>query len=199
MRGLHAATLAICMIAPVVSARSQAPQPPGAPTAPAAPPATPAPSPTPAPTITPAPTTTPAAPATGSCALSALPPDAARVADCAPCHDRSNHPTHPIGVDYVEAAKMSPERFRPAAEVLARGVYLRNGEVACGTCHDPSSPWKNHIALPQGAPARPAVVPGRPETYDARQSEQTVNPGAAPSKRTEVSAKPLCMACHAFD
>ncbi len=133
----------------------------------------------------------PAATATG-CALTTLPADSALTADCMACH-ASGHAgsmSHPVGMDYRQAEASSGGRLRPATDVRQRGVFLPDGKVACVTCHDPRSPWGDHIALPPGATPRLAVRLRDPETYD---------PNAVAQPGAPVTPTPLCVACHAFD
>jgi len=92
--------------------------------------------------------------------------------------------------------------LRAVSEVVARGVFLPDGEIRCVTCHDGRSPWKYGIALPPGAKAKPGVNPRDPTTYEegpalaARERElHTSNERYS----LVVGTKPLCLVCHAFD
>ncbi|BDG05269.1 hypothetical protein [Anaeromyxobacter oryzae] len=152
----------------------------------------------------------PAVRAQGRCALTAQAPahgadaarTAARTADCIACHARDAHAaggSHPVGIPYEAAAAPAGATarrgmLRAAAEVVSRGVFLPEGRIECVTCHDPRSPWKNHLAIPPGAVARPAVDPRRLETYTRPSSTF-----AATAAGAEVTPTPLCLACHAFD
>lgn len=131
----------------------------------------------------------------GGCALSTLAADAALVADCVSCHGAGHAGTssHPVGADYGAAAARGGS-LRPAVEVVRRGVFLPDGRVQCVTCHDPRSPWADHLALPPGATPKRAVNPADRATFEAEGEPQ-----AAPPPGTRVTPKPLCLACHAFD
>lgn len=111
--------------------------------------------------------------------------------ECLACHQPSAH-GHPTDIDYASAQSANPG-LRPIEEVVRRGVFLPNGELRCNTCHDGRSPWKHHLALPPGSTPRPAVDPRDPATYDERESLQPPAAGAA------VTARPLCLGCHALD
>lgn len=119
--------------------------------------------------------------------------DTATVPDCLACHQRGElaaHASHPVDVDYA-AATVSPRiSLRPLAEALRRGVLLVDGKLHCYTCHDPRSPWANHVAIPPGASPRTAVVIGLEVTY-AKERPAPVDGG-------EVSPTPLCQACHPY-
>jgi hypothetical protein len=120
--------------------------------------------------------------------------------DCLACHEQARpvvqaHRSHRVDADYAQAAARSNGSLRTPEEVLRRGIALPEGKVGCRSCHSFESPWKDHLALPSGAAARPAVDPRDPRTYedDSRTGEAVrPQPGAA------VSAKPLCETCHAF-
>ena len=130
--------------------------------------------------------------ATG-CALETLAADAALVADCASCHGtgHTSARSHPVGVDYASAQASSKGGLAPLDAVTAAGVFVPNGKVQCVTCHDPRSPWADHIALPPGAAPKAAAIPEVPETYEAGDTGQ-------PAAGSRVSPKPLCLAGHAF-
>lgn len=139
---------------------------------------------------------TAAGPARGDCALLAAGWQDATVASCLACHATSAEVAHPTGMDYAAAAQASargPSPLRPASDVVARGVLLPAGEVRCVTCHAPTSPWKDHLALPPGATPRPAVTLADPSTYEASSALPAPAPGDA------VTPTPLCTACHAYD
>jgi len=107
---------------------------------------------------------------------------------CLSCHtDHQGTGNHGIDVPYA----VTPPGFRPADEVLRRGVRLPDGEVRCTTCHDAASPWKYRVSLPRGAPAVRAVNLRDRSTYE--QPAPPAQPG------DEVAVKPLCLACHALD
>lgn len=118
----------------------------------------------------------------------------ATVQDCLACHEGGTiraHASHPVDVDYAAAVGRPGALLRPLDEALRRGVLLSDGKVHCFTCHDPRSPWQSHIALPPGATARSAVMPGNESTYGADRP--------APRPGDDVSPTPLCLACHAYD
>ncbi len=126
-----------------------------------------------------------------SCAMFQPGSDALPSSACLKCHDATKPRNHPFDIDYAQAAAGSDD-LRPLAEVIRRGVALPDGQVRCATCHDARSPWKYRIALPPGTKPTPAVNPFRPETYDG-----TPRPALQPGD--EVTAKPLCLVCHAMD
>lgn len=119
---------------------------------------------------------------------------------CLQCHDGSRakshlQTSHPVDLEYAEAQRKNAAELRPEAEVVARGGFLPGGMLRCTTCHSPRSPWAARINLPPNAKVRPAVNPFRPATY-----EQTgAATGDEPAPGSEVSPKPLCLVCHAFD
>ena len=123
------------------------------------------------------------------CALFAAGSESASSASCLGCH-REHQGTGNHSIDVPYAAAREPG-FRPAQEVLRRGVRIPGGEVGCTTCHDGASPWKYRVALPRGAPAVRAVNLRDRPTYE--QAPLPARPG------DEVSVKPLCLACHALD
>src|SRR5947209_7454932 len=110
-------------------------------------------------------------------------------ANCLSCHQQQR--THPIDVDYAQAAGANPE-LRSPQEVIRRGVFLPQGQVRCVTCHDARSPWKDRIALPPGSAVKPAANPFDRRTYEGP-------PLPAPQPGEAVAAKPLCLACHVID
>jgi hypothetical protein len=118
--------------------------------------------------------------------------------DCLGCHADTQprisiHDSHKIGLDVGAASAKSPDRYRPLADVRSAGVWLEGGKIGCLTCHDLASEWQSRIALPQGAVARRAVLLGDSSTYGEDGSEP---PEAKPGDA--ISAKPLCVSCHAF-
>ncbi|HEY6909672.1 MAG TPA: hypothetical protein VI356_09905 [Myxococcales bacterium] len=124
--------------------------------------------------------------------------DAVPAQTCVSCHRGDTPGNHPVGVNYA-AAQAGSDGLRPAAEVIRRGVHLPDGEVRCTTCHDGNSPWKHRIALPPGTKPAPAVNPLDPKTYDeAEKLKAPPMPSPLPPE-TEVSPKPLCLACHMMD
>ena len=129
------------------------------------------------------------------CALFQSDSAAAPAASCLSCHANTGPGNHPVDIDYAAAARAGSS-LRTPEEVVRRGVPLTDGQVRCTTCHDARSPWKYRIALPPGATARPAVNPRDPTTYDPVLRRVHT---AAPQPGDEVSAKPLCLACHAMD
>jgi hypothetical protein len=135
------------------------------------------------------------APAAEVCALSS--PGAASVpsSECLRCHPRQGHP---VDLSYASAYARSAWTLRSEEEVVRRGVLLPQGRLECVTCHDGASPWKYKIALPPGAPALPAVVPGRAATYHNASSWRMRRAADVPAlpAGTQVTAAPLCAACH---
>ncbi len=124
-----------------------------------------------------------------TCALHG--PDAASMKQeaCLACHSKGALKfLHPVDVSYADVRAASPDRLRPLEEVTKRGVALPSGEVRCTTCHDGRSPWAHYIALPAGAKA---VAPFDRTRPDAEPK--------APPPGSEVSSKPLCLACHVND
>ena len=123
------------------------------------------------------------------CALFQPGSQSATSASCLSCHaEHQGTGNHATDVPYAGARE--PD-FRPAEEVLRRGVRMPGGEVRCTTCHDAASPWKYRVALPRGAPAVRAVDLRDRSTYE--QAPLPARPG------DEVSVKPLCLSCHALD
>jgi hypothetical protein len=123
------------------------------------------------------------------CALFDRTSESASSASCLSCHrEHQGLGNHSVDVPY--AAAREPD-FRPAQEVLRRGVRIPGGEVRCTTCHDAASPWKYRVALPRNARAVRAVNLRDRSSYE--QAPSPAQPG------DEVAAKPLCLACHALD
>jgi cytochrome c peroxidase len=115
--------------------------------------------------------------------------------ECVRCHN--NYQSHPVDLDYAAAAARQPYGLRPLREAVRRGIFLPGGQVACVTCHDARSPWKDHIALPPGAKPLPAVDPRDVGTYAGPRAQRA---GGAPlTHGAAVTPTPLCMACHAYD
>jgi hypothetical protein len=135
------------------------------------------------------------APTPEPCALSK--PGAAAVpsSECLRCHPRRGHA---VDVDYAYAYGRSSWGLRSEEEVVRRGVLLPQGRLECVTCHDGRSAWKYRLALPAGAPAIPAVIAGRPETYGNGATWRTAGASSLPvlPPGTQVSPAPLCAACH---
>lgn len=130
------------------------------------------------------------------CALASPAAAPAQGETCLGCHPRHGHP---VDLPYAASRARAPGSLRVEAEVVRRGVLLPEGRVACVTCHDAASPWKHRIALPPGAPAVAAVVPGRAETYP-RASWRLARANAGPRlpPGSAVSPAPLCAACHTY-
>jgi hypothetical protein len=115
--------------------------------------------------------------------------------DCLGCHADTRpiiqaHTGHAIDLDYAAVAGKRAD-LTPLPDVLARGIALPSGKIACLTCHSLSSSWKYHLAMPAGATPSRAVRIDDPSTYE----EQSISP-AQPGD--EVSSKPLCLACHIY-
>jgi hypothetical protein len=132
----------------------------------------------------------------------------ASVEGCLRCHDgsfASAGSNHPVGMAYAPAAaarQRSMMPLRSAEEVVARGVFLPDGELRCVTCHDGRSRWRYGLAIPAGASPHAAVNPRDPRTYGPGAAARNAEVGAAQRRGTygvKVSPKPLCVACHALD
>jgi hypothetical protein len=144
-----------------------------------------------------------------SCALSQAPGglEDMRTESCVACHGRGKElprDGHPVDIDYagVQGRGGAGLPLRPLAEVIRRGVLLPEGQVRCATCHDPRSTWRYFLALPSGSVPMPAVDPKNPETYEegpAREALVRAVQAATPGQRLQVTAKPLCLACHEVD
>lgn len=116
--------------------------------------------------------------------------------ECLGCHADTRpviqvHTSHPIDLDYAAIAERRSADLAPLSDVLARGIAAPGGKIACLTCHALSSPWKYRLAMPTGTTPRPAVRLGDPSSYE----EDSTSP---PPPGSEVSAKPLCRACHTY-
>jgi hypothetical protein len=116
--------------------------------------------------------------------------------ECLGCHADTRpviqpHTSHPIDLDYAATAERRSADLAPLSDVVARGIAVPGGKIACLTCHALSSPWKYHLAMPTGATPRPAVRLGDPSSYE----DDSTSP---PPPGSEVSAKPLCRACHTY-
>lgn len=117
----------------------------------------------------------------------------ATVHDCLACHGQGElraHAGHPVDVEYGPAAARPRASLRPLQEAVRRGVLLPDGKLHCYTCHDPRSPWHNHLAIPPGTTPRASVVIGVEASYATERS--------APAAGAEVSPTPLCQACHTY-
>jgi predicted CXXCH cytochrome family protein len=80
---------------------------------------------------------------------------------CMQCHDGTAGPgvpaemaggggrSHPVGVDYADAAYRKPERYNPASS-LPRDVPLVEGRIACTTCHDGALTTPQHVVQRPG-------------------------------------------------
>ena len=116
--------------------------------------------------------------------------------DCLGCHEqRMVTHSHPVEVDYAEAARRAPGGFRPVEEVLARGVVLRGGKVGCPTCHSPASPWAHFLAVPR-ALARARSTMAEQQADSPGNVEQAKAAATPPKDGAEVSSRPLCESCH---
>lgn len=119
--------------------------------------------------------------------------------DCLSCHDGSRakahlRTTHPVDLEYARAWSVNRQGLRTESEVVARGGFIPGGQVRCVSCHSAASPWAKKVVLPPGAKAKAAVNPFRPETYEGNASARS-----EPAPGSEVSPKPLCLVCHAYD
>lgn len=96
---------------------------------------------------------------TSPCALGRVGRLEATTRTCLSCHDgltasgveyatgRGGHGSHPVDVDYGQAAMRPRARFRPQASLPA-SVVLPGGRVTCTSCHDGASSEKSHTAMP---------------------------------------------------
>jgi hypothetical protein len=92
--------------------------------------------------------------------------------------------------------------LRPVAQVVARGVFLPDGQIRCVTCHDGRSPWRYGIALPAGAQVKPAPNPRNPSTYEEGpelRAREVAMVSSSERRSIAVGTKPLCIICHALD
>lgn len=139
---------------------------------------------------------TAAEPPAERCALTSSAAASVPSVTCAGCHPGHGHP---VGLAYATSFARASLALRAEAEVVRRGVLLPEGRLECVTCHDGRSPWKHRIALPPGAPALAAVIPGRADTYP-RVAWRLARAGTAPQlpPGAAVSPAPLCAACHAY-
>lgn len=149
-------------------------------------------------------TTALAAAATTTCTL-VTGGTAATTRDCLTCHSGHADRSHPVDVDHETARYRSGGSLRPAAEVVAAGVFLPDGKVTCLTCHDGNATWKYKLAIPPTAILRDPVNPFQPSTYDPALAGPPVTRGldATTGRQvlpagTEVSPTPLCRTCHSF-
>ncbi len=116
--------------------------------------------------------------------------------DCLGCHAGTRpvirpHTSHPIDLDYAAAAGKRPADLAPLPDVLAAGIAVPGGKIACLTCHALSSPWRYRLAMPGGAKPLPAMRPGDPSSDEGGST-------SPPPPGSEVSPKPLCRACHVY-
>jgi hypothetical protein len=121
-------------------------------------------------------------------------PSTATVQDCLGCHEGTSlraHTSHPFDADYAAAAGRPNASLRTPAEAQQRGAHLPGGRVHCLSCHDPSSPWKSHVALPPGAKVRAALLA---TTADGDEEP----PAPAPPPGSAVNTMPLCQSCHTY-
>jgi hypothetical protein len=122
--------------------------------------------------------------------------EAADTSDCVGCHgeEKVKH-SHPVDVDYAEAARRVPAGFWPLEKVLARGVVLRGGKVGCPTCHSPTSPWAHFLAVPRElARAQPTMAELKAEQPEGAAHARTI--ATPPKDGAEVSSSTLCELCH---
>ncbi len=119
----------------------------------------------------------------------------AETRECLGCHDeRKGAHSHPVEVDYAEAARRAGTGLRPIDEVRARGLALEDGKVGCPTCHSAASPWAHFLAVPRAlAVAQPTVAELRADEPEGPQARVVAGP---PKEGAEVSARPLCESCH---
>lgn len=61
---------------------------------------------------------------------------------CLGCHDGASaslvHRSHPVDIDYAFAQMRSGGKLKPAA-ALDPAIYLKDGQIACVSCHHPES------------------------------------------------------------
>jgi hypothetical protein len=122
-------------------------------------------------------------------------------AACLACHPFQNG--HPHNTDYDYAARASRSALRPLEEVVRRGLFLPEGRVVCHTCHDARSRWGSRLVIPPGSRVVGRVDPRQPSTYESMppaERRMTVEQAARDLPTdTNLSPKPLCVTCHAFD
>jgi hypothetical protein len=127
---------------------------------------------------------------------------------CKSCHDghfASQGSNHPVNIEYAPRAERrrgSMMPLRGAEDVVARGLFLPDGELRCVTCHDGRSRWRYGLAIPAGAVLQPAVNPRDASTYTGDPARREAEVRAAQQSGAygvKVSPKPLCLICHALD
>lgn len=136
-------------------------------------------------------------PAADKCDLFRTTVPDSRTSACVRCHDGAMAAVgfnHPVDVDYADAVARLPRmRLRSAGEVVARGVFLPDGEIRCVTCHDGRSREPYAIAVPVSPGAESA-----PASSDGYAPSETGAP-RDPSKGITDYNTALCLACHVFE
>jgi hypothetical protein len=129
-----------------------------------------------------------------TCAL-ATAGEAVTTRDCVACHTHADASmNHPVDVDYQAAVWRRASTLRPLEVAVKRGAFIPEGQVRCTSCHERTSPWKYHLAIPAGAGVHRAVVRGDPSTYESGSAGAALLPPGS-----DVGRKPLCLTCHAFE
>ena len=130
-----------------------------------------------------------------------LPDTSTPAAACLRCHSFEHGQPH--DTDYEYTTRVSRSALRPVAEVIRRGLFLPEGRVVCLTCHDANSRWGSRLVIPPGSRVVGRVDTRDPSTFESLpppDRRMTVEQAASvlPTD-TNLSPKPLCLACHAFD
>ncbi|BDG09261.1 hypothetical protein [Anaeromyxobacter paludicola] len=128
------------------------------------------------------------------CSLLVAGREAAAADDCLVCHEL--HRTHPVDFPYPYPAFSRSPSLRTPDEAVRRGVFLPDGMIRCGTCHDGASPYRYRLAIPPGAQVAPAVKVGPVTAASSRRATRATAPAPASG---DVTPTPLCLSCHAYD
>lgn len=95
----------------------------------------------------------PTAPAPATCTLPAIDRASTPSSACLTCHDGSSASDarhgHRFGIDYAGARARPSSDLRPDPQGV-NNVLLQAGQVACVSCHAPTSTLPYHLAAPTG-------------------------------------------------